>query len=234
MTTAISSYMQPLQAFSPCNWVGDICQKIYDMAIKFFKTISDWFSGKTNSLSQTTTTTTMNGNPRNLVAFYLGNEANNNRVTLNQILSWDDRNLELVHNYIQWLFPLAEGSNYNTTGPVLDQATIDTFRNDPQLRTQVIRCLHRMLAFYGLQMNNATRVITRAPNFNARATVWLTPADGNYHNFLRITRIIHSLCLLGHREYARSLLAIMIDIAANEGARTVPPETLLHWNNAVR
>lgn len=242
MTTAISSSTQRImpffpciKPFSPCNWVGDICQKIYDMAMKFFNTVSNWFSGKTSSLSETTTTTTtMNGNPRNLVAFYRGVELNNNSVSLDQILRWDDANLEAVHTYIQWLFPLREASNYNPTGPVLDQATIDTFRNDPQLRTQVIRSFHRMLAFYGLQMNNATRVITRAPNFNARAMAWLTPPDGNYHNYLRITRIIHSLCLLGHRDCATSFLAIMIDIAANEGARTVTQETLQHWNNAAR
>jgi hypothetical protein len=234
MTTAVPSTTQPIMPFSPCNWVGDICQKIHDLAIKFFKTVSDWFSGKTNSLSQTTTITTMNGNPGNLVAFYRGAEANNNGVSLNQILSWDDANLELVHTYIQWLFPLTTQSGPNPTAPVLDQATIDTFRNDPLLRGQLLRAFRRMLTFYGLQMDETTRVITRAPNFNARAMVWLTPPDGNYHNFLRITRIIHSLCLLGHRECATSLLAIMIDIAANEGARTVPPETLQHWNNAAR
>ena len=158
MTTAISSYLQPMMPFSPCNWVSDICQKIYDMAMDLFKTISDWFSGRTSSLSQTTTTITMSGNPRNLVAFYRGTEANNNNVTLNQILSWDDANLELVHTYIQWLFPLTTPSGPNPTGPMLDQATIDTFRNDPLLKAQVLRlsteCSHFMVCRWMMRLGS--------------------------------------------------------------------------------
>ncbi len=229
MTTAISTYSQSVPAFSPCTWISDICQKIYDLAVKFFKMVSDWFSGKTNSLSQTTTTTTMSGNPRNLVAFYRGAEPNNNGFTLNQILSWDDANLEAVHTYIQWLFPLAERSDYNPTDPVLDQATIDTFRNDPLLRGQVLRSLRRMLAFYGLQMDEATRVITRAPNFNARSAVWLTPEN---HNFLRITRIIKSLGILGLGSYELTFQLAMLDIANNEGARIVGQDTVRFWSLA--
>lgn len=230
MTTAISTYTQSMQAIFPRNWISGICREIYDLAMKLFKMLKDCFSVTSNPPT-TTITTAIVGNPRNLVAFYRGTEPNIDNVTLNQILSWDDGNLELVHTYIQWLFPLTESSSYNPTAPVFDQATIQTFRNDAQLKGQVLRSFRRMLTFYGLQMNDATRIITRAPNFNARAAVWMTQYN---HNFLRITRIIRSLCLLGLREYAGSFLAIMTDIASNEGSRTVSRPTLQRWNQAAR
>jgi hypothetical protein len=229
-TTAVSSSTQPITAFTPCAWVSDICQKIYDVAMKIIQAIKDCFAGGANSLSvTTTTTTTMASGSRNLIAFYRGLEANNNQATLEQILNWDDNNLEQVHNYIQWLFPLETPSGPNPTAPVLDQVTIQAFRQDPALKAQVLRSFHRMLAFYGLQWNEPARVISRTPNFNARAAVWLTPAN---HNFLRITRMIHSLCLLGLLEQGRALLTIMEHIAGNEGAATVSPATLQFWRGA--
>ncbi len=175
--------------------------------------------------------TTMSG-PKNLISFYRGQEPNNRQATFEQILSWDDGQLEADHNYIQWLFPLASQSNHNRTAPVLDAATIQTFRNDAALKSQMLRSFRRILPFYGLQMNEATLAITRAPNFNARATVWLTPPDQNYHNFLRITRIIRSMNILGLPEYGKGFFAIMEDIARNEGAGVVSPETLRIWRSA--
>lgn len=232
-TTAVSSSStQPITPFTPCAWVSDICQKIYDVAMKIIQSIRDCFAGGATALSATTTTTSSGA--RNLIAFYRGLEANNNQATLEQILNWDDNNLEQVHNYIQWLFPLENPSGPNPTAPVLDQATIQAFRQDPALKAQVLRSFHRMLAFYGLQWNDLARVISRTPNFNARAAVWLTPADQNYHNFLRITRMIHSLGLLGLPEQGRALLTIMEHIARNEGAATIPPATLQFWRGAVR
>ena len=171
--------------------------------------------------------------PLNLISFYRETEANNNGVTLNQILGWDDAQLESVHNYIQWLFPLDRATPHNPTAPILDSDTIQAFRGDTALKSQLLRSLRRMLAFYGLQMNEATKVISRAPSFNARAAVWLINPAG-HHNFLRITRIIHSMNCLGLVDYSTSLLTIMRDIAQREGNGIISQATLNFWANAAR
>ncbi len=226
----------------PCDWVNDLCKIVYGLAMKIFNAIKDCFTVNQNTpITGVTTGTTLNStvamtnapNPRNIIPFYYGLEANNNHVTLHQILSWDDGQLEAVHNYIQWLFPLETASGPNPTAPVLDQATIQTFRGDARLKNELLNSFRRMLIFYGLRMDEATRVITRAPNFNVRAAVWLTPIDHNYHNFLRITRIIHSLCILGLTEYGRAFLTVMTDIARNEGSATVGNDTLRYWQTAI-
>ena len=164
--------------------------------------------------------------PRNLIPFYRGSEANIARVTLNQILSWNDARLENVHNYIQWLFPQSTPSQYNPDAPLLDDATIQAFHNDPALQNNLLASFRRMLAFYGLQMDEGTRVITRAPNFNQRSSVWLTPGN---HNFWRITRIIDSMKLLGFPGCSRAFLTILQDIVRIEGVGIVSDETLGHW-----
>jgi hypothetical protein len=234
MTTAVSFYQPFVQTCSvPCNWISDICKRVYDLAMKMITAIKDCFATR-QSLTTGTTITPLNTritipDPKNVIPFYRGLEANNNHATLNQILSWDDGQLEMVHDYIQWLFPLETPSNFNPTAPVIDQATIQTFRNDSLLKSQLLRSFCRMLTFYGLQMDVTTRVITRAPNFNLRAAVWLT--SGN-HNFQRITRIIHSLSLLGLPEYSRAFLTVMQNIASNEGSRVVGSETVGYWQRS--
>jgi hypothetical protein len=242
MTAAVSFTQPTAQTFyRPCGWVSDICRTIYDLAMKIFKAIHSLFSAKEGAAPSgmtsnstpipTTTTTTMIPAPRNLIPFYRGLEANNNHVTLDQILSWDDGQLESVHHFIQWLFPLETSSGPNPTAPVLDSATMQVFSNDGLLKNQVLRSFRRMLTFYGLQIDEATLVITRASNFNARAAIWLTPAN---HNFLRITRIIQSLGLLGLPDHGRSFFIIMQDIARNEGSGMVDNVTLGYWCGAFR
>jgi hypothetical protein len=200
--------------------------------MKIINAIKECFNAMHNASTTGTpiTTVTVISNPRNLIPFYYGIEGNDNHVTLQQILNWDDGQLESVHNYIQWLFPLGSASMYDPTAPVLDQQTIQVFCNDVLLKNQLLRSFRKMLTFYGLQMDETTHVITRAPNFNTRAAVWLTPAN---HNFLRITRMVHSLGLLGLPEYSIAFLTIMQDIARNEGRMTVGNDTLRHWQSAV-
>jgi hypothetical protein len=227
MTIGISPLQPSMQAFycKPCEWISEICKTVHDLAMRIINRINEYFT-KTTEIAVNPITTGPMTLAKNLILFYRGVEANNNQVTLDQILSWDDGQLEAVHNYIQWLFPTNHSSGPNPTAPVLDSSTIQAFRGDSFLKNQLLRSFRRMLAFYGLQMDETTRVITRASNFNARAAVWLTY---NNHNFLRITRIIHSMNLLGLSEYSRAFQTIMLNIAQNEGSGTVSNDTLRYW-----
>lgn len=228
-----------------CEWISNIFRKVHDFAMRIFESICIFFKNNPSSISGTTSLS--NGGMSverlheanlgvqtpalTLISFYRGSEPNNNGVTLDQILSWDDARLESMHNYIQWLFPLKKRSNPNPIAPCLDNATIRKFQGDAMLKNQVLRSFRRMLTFYGLQMDEVTKVITRASNFNGRSAVWLTDSLG-HHNFLRITRIIHSMDLLGLPDYSRSFFLIMQDIERNEGQGYISDETLGIWQRA--
>jgi hypothetical protein len=127
--------------------------------------------------------------------------------------NWSDEDLERTHDYIQWMFPLAEPSGFNVDAPILDAGAISRFQSEPSLRGHLQTSLIRMLSFYGLEIHGTIPLsVTRAPNFAERAENWLTPSN---HNHLRITRILKSLKLLGPGEQARLLIAWLTSTAWN-------------------
>jgi hypothetical protein len=212
----------------PCDWANQLCQAVYDLAMKIFNAIKDLFQSTPAAQTAPVVQRGAMTSALNLIAFYRGEEPNNNGVTLDQILSWDDARLESVHNYIQWIFPTDFRSGPNPTAPVLDADAIEVFRNDPVLKFRVLSALRRMLSFYGLQRDEGTGRISRGPNFAPRLENFLT----NTHNFSRISRILRSLNLLGLDRESRALWEIMLDIYNHEGRGRIPVETTDHWINS--
>ena len=109
-----------------------------------------------------------------------------------EIQGWDDARLELVHDYIQWLFPLPERSGANPYAPVLDAESIAALRSDPAMQARLRAGFLRMVAFYGFEMREGELV--EGPAFSSAAANWMSPGN---HNHLRITRILRSLRVLG-------------------------------------
>jgi hypothetical protein len=89
-----------------------------------------------------------------------------------------------------------------------------------------------MLQFYGLELVGAegNLQVVRGGNFDERSRSWLT--SGN-HNFLRISRILRSLSLLGLRGYAAAFLRVLEDIYA-EQAQVIGATTMGYWRRAVK
>ncbi|MBV8638887.1 MAG: hypothetical protein JO322_12460 [Candidatus Eremiobacteraeota bacterium] len=169
----------------------------------------------------------MNDDP--LVQFYKGNATDNRGRYLDEILAWDDDELEYTHDYIQWLFPITT-VGVNPDAPPANAATIEAFCNDPLLRAALLRSLDRMLAFYGLQ-RTGDEIAPRADFESHRQ--WLTAGN---HNHLRLTRIMKSLRLFGLDADARELHASLIRIAETEqlaGRRSISADTIRFWNDAV-
>ena len=156
-----------------------------------------------------------------LIAFYSREGTDDRGRRLDEIWSFSLEELETAHDYIQWLFPLRERSAFNPGAPLLDDETIAQFREDAALRGNLERSLRVMLDFYGLAI--AGHEILRVPTFGPRSRVWLTPHN---HNFLRLTRIIKSLSLLGLHDRATQLLACL------EGIPGIGEETRRHWREA--
>jgi hypothetical protein len=84
--------------------------------------------------------------------------------------------------------------------------------------------------FYGLEVRSGT--VTRAPNFAAKATGWLSPGN---HNHLRITRIQRCLTVLGLEAEAKAFLERLAEIYEDEQNKPLPAisdETMLYWKEA--
>ncbi|MDX2223713.1 MAG: opioid growth factor receptor-related protein [Rhodospirillaceae bacterium] len=144
------------------------------------------------------------------------------------IWTWDHRRLEMVHDYIQWLFPLPEPSRFNPDAPLLSAADIAALRADADLRARVLRSLDLMLAFLGLVRTPAG--VARGADFAARSANWLEVAN---HNHLRLTRILLFLGHAGLAAEAAALFACLADIAAHEGRGRIADRTLAFWRDAL-
>lgn len=161
-----------------------------------------------------------------LIAFYRGQAPDSQGRTIDDMWSWDHRRLEMIHDYIQWLFPLPEHSRFNPDAPLLVPADMAAFRADPALQDRVRKSLDLMLGFLALERNGA--VIARGSDFTRPR--WLEPLN---HNHLRLTRILLFLGHAGLEVEARALLACLEDIAAHEGRNAIAPRTLGFWRAAL-
>jgi hypothetical protein len=160
-----------------------------------------------------------------LIKFFRGDGTDHAGRTIEDILALDDFWLEHTHDYLQWLFPIPEPSQYNAWVPVLTQEDIAWFRTDRYLGTQQVRALDRMLAFYGLERRGGE--ILPLSDLNMKTHIWLKPAG---HNHLRITRIIRSLQYCSQPELAHGLQSAVIELGESVGQ--VREQTIGYWRRA--
>jgi hypothetical protein len=165
-------------------------------------------------------------NQSRLIGFYRGEQTDAAGRSIAEVWAWDHRRLEMIHDYIQWLFPLPEASRFNAAAPLLTAADTQIFRVDPALQARVRKSLDVMLDFFGLSRTGAH--ILRAPGF--ADAHWLEPLN---HNHLRLTRVLLFLRHAGLEAEAQGLSACLEDIAAHEGRDVISPRTLTFWRAAM-
>ena len=177
----------------------------------------------------------MSAQSSKLVDFYSGATDDRGR-TLAAILAWPDTELERVHNFIQWLFPLPEQSGANPSAPTLDEQSIERFRTSPELQNRLRESFLRMLKFYGLRLQSREShlQVTEAANFATRAREWLQAGN---HNHLRISRILRSLTLLGLTAEAQAFfdwLSKTYEAERQKSWPAIPETTFGYWQRAVQ
>jgi hypothetical protein len=169
-----------------------------------------------------------------IIGFYSGADPDHRGRYLHEIQRWSDDQLEKVHDYIQWLFPLPEPSGFNLAAPVLSRESIQEFRARPDLQEKLRGSFRRMVSFYGLEARLGGQVtVNRASTFAAKAPVWLSPGN---HNHLRITRILGCLNVLGLEAEAKAFFDCLSEIYNDEQNKPMPAisdETMRYWREAV-
>jgi hypothetical protein len=156
---------------------------------------------------------------RELLAFYGDEEGRSGSgYTLEQILDWPDEDWEEAHDFVQWVFATDEPSMFNADAPVLDAAAIARFRADPLLRHRLRRAFDRWLAFCGV-VRTGDGLAFDTPN----PDVWNRPN----HNWLRITRVLRSLSLLGLPDQSQAFFTLLTTIRLK-----IDPTTWGYWERA--
>ena len=166
-----------------------------------------------------------------IIEFYREHCADHSGRRLSTIHALRPEELEQSHDYIQWLFPLPEPSSANPYAPVLLESDIVEFAQDEHLKARLLQSLAVMLHFYGLDLRDTADgpKITGSEDFVARSRVWLRPYN---HNFLRISRILRSLALLGCNSHAMALFDCLKGIYRDHSG-VIGDRTFRYWKSAV-
>ena len=149
-----------------------------------------------------------------LTEFYLHEKANIDGIWLEEVWCWTNDEWDFEHSFIQWLFPLKNESAFNADAPLLDDETIKLWHCHPLLQDNLRTSYERWLEFCGVR-----RLESGLEIVNLKNHVW---PDFN-HNWLRVTRVLNSLTLLGLGEDAEKFRAMLfkahedkkIDISEN-------------------
>jgi len=160
-----------------------------------------------------------------LIEFYRGTSSDARGRNLERIWAYSDNEMEDHHDFIQWLFPLQEPSQFNPNAPVLSDEDIRIFRENASLRENLARSFERFLSFLGLARDE--KRIGPGPDYERRSGVFTSPN----HNWLRITRVLTSLRLLGLEADGQAFFACLQDLVKNGQAR-VSNDTMAYWQNA--
>lgn len=159
------------------------------------------------------------------VEFLRGDSPNGEGYFLDQILGWSNDEWDFQHNFIQWVFPTTEPSNFNPDAPVLTPDEITIIKADPNIQGVLGVIFHRWLRFCGLSYTDDMGLeigTTEFPEGNPKV-FWKFN-----HNFLRITRVLQSLTLLGRRDRAEELFRFL---TRNRGYFT--DNTFGYWTAAM-
>ncbi|XP_075904049.1 opioid growth factor receptor-like isoform X1 [Nelusetta ayraudi] len=114
--------------------------------------------------------------------------------------NYDD--LEHVHTYIQWLFPLQE-PGVNSEAAPLTKEEIECFLASPTAKGYLFKSYVLMLDFYGIKLSDEkTGEVKRSSNWEER----FSNLNTRTHNNLRITRILKCLGTLGFPQYQAPLV----------------------------
>ena len=145
-----------------------------------------------------------------IIAFLGGVGTDSHGRLLNDIWAFSDAEIERTHNFIQWLFPLAEASLSVPGSPTLTSDEIAALRLSVAAKTSIVESADWYSAFL------------------SRHSHWKAKYD---HNHLRITRAIKSLRLLVSDEEANRFRHSVFALLGDDLA-VIDKKAKSFWNAA--
>jgi len=158
------------------------------------------------------------------IEFLRGEGPNGDGYLLHQILRWSNDDWEEDHSFIQWVFPTNQPSMFNADAPVLTADEITIIQSDPHIQEALGVIYHRWLRFCGLGYGNTGLEFGTSEFPKGNPVVW----GRLNHNWLRITRVLQSLRLLGRKDRAEEFFNFLTQHQA-----LFSENTWLYWRKAM-
>ena len=162
-----------------------------------------------------------------LKKFYRNELVNAESMYLSDMWHLSYKEMEVRHDYIQWLFPIDKKSNYNRKAPVLTVSDIEVLKEDAVIMDNFVKSVHIFLHFLGLELL-ADNTIRLSLHFESRKQNWLRPRN---HNYKRVTRLLTFLILFGFDDIAENLMAVL-DRLYEENKEKIGEVTYNYWKAA--
>jgi hypothetical protein len=156
-----------------------------------------------------------------LVAFYTDAGTDDSNRSHPEILAFTDKELEMCHDFIQWVFPTERASAFNKDAPLLDRSTVNALKDDLIFQTRFSLTLKRMFKFWGLGFTGSGKAIRVLPI--KKELHWM---QHDNHNLLRMSRLMESCRLLGFEGVGQSLFAALINSIKDLNAKNDPWQRL--------
>jgi hypothetical protein len=161
----------------------------------------------------------MNTSDKLLVDFFCGNSRDSAGRTIEQILEFDENDIENYHDFIQWIFPTSEESSYNSNAPIISNNFKNILSSNNVATCNFCRTCRMFIDFIGFECKDDTIVAKE------KATMFY---DRPQHNLLRITRVLNSLNQLGKISCSQKLFLILENIY-NKHTDKIPKESFVFW-----
>lgn len=157
------------------------------------------------------------------VAFLEGTGEDEKGRDITKVLAFSNWKLELIHNYIQCVFPTNSQSKFSKIRPVSDEE-LQILRNSDKAKENVRKMYHRMLKFWKLDGD-------RYLKWGLKGTFRFWNYWDN-HNHWRMSRVLNSLCLLRMDEEFKDFsmrLSKMIELRNEHKGVRITKETAMVW-----
>lgn len=157
-----------------------------------------------------------------LTEFYGGTGEDCEGRKIDRIWIENDAYFEYCHDYVQWLFPLSEPSNFNPDAPLLTEDDVAIFKANPTIQTNLVSSFRRFLAFLGLYYEHEVLECIDFEPIQFKI---------ENHNWFRITRVLKSLRLLGREKEVIAFYKYLKKIHEENG--WVSDNSFSYWKEAV-
>lgn len=147
-----------------------------------------------------------------LTLFYFHGCSDNLGRTLNDYRAFTHEEMESIHNYIQWMFPLNEQSKFSKSAPILTKDDIEYVLAKPNRVDILFESFSQYLLFI-FDTDNHERIF--GSSFD--------------HNHLRISRVIKCLRLFKQSDSANKFF----DAVCAQNKNGVLDNAIVHWKEAL-
>lgn len=160
-----------------------------------------------------------------VIGFYNGHIPNSQGHFFEEIMGWSHGFMEADHDWVQWVFPTNEPSQFSWEAPLLSRKESELFSVDIYLQKKAIRAFEKMLGFLGLSLVDG--VVDYLAPTPERPSPQHVLSFFN-HNMLRITRVLKSMRMMGLPGHSNALYQVLM-----ERKDQFSQNTLSYWEGAV-